>query len=451
MKVCKFGGSSLADAKQIRKVCDIVLSENERRVVVVSAPGKRHREDIKVTDLLISLGNAIISGYDGKNEMRAISERFGQIAEDLGMEEGFADFVENDLSQRIKKNKDNTRDLSDALKAAGEDLCAQLVASYLKSIGEEAVYISPAEAGLVLSSESGNARVLPESYDRIRDNFAKHKGTIIFPGFFGVRPDGRILTFSRGGSDITGAILANAVDATVYENWTDVDNVYSVNPSIVERPQAIKEISYSEMRELAYAGFTVLHEEALAPTALKSIPVNIRNTNNPHADGTNILFKRKNYESVVTGIAGSKGFTILHMSKYLMNREVGFALKVLQILADFSIPFEHMPSGIDSLSIVLKNEVFPPEKEKLVIKRLIDELQLETINVERGIAIVMIVGDAMAQTVGVTAKATNALSRAGVNLELIIQGASEISVIFGIKESFCNYAIKELYREFFLR
>ncbi len=451
MKICKFGGSSLADAKQIRKVCDIVLSDNERRIVVVSAPGKRYSDDIKVTDLLISLANAIISGYDGKKEKTSIIERYASIATDLGIDDNFAKTVENDLDSRIKKNKDNTRDLTDALKAAGEDLCARLVATYLKSIGEVASYVSPADAGLILSTESGNVVVHPDSYRRINEHFAKIKGTIIFPGFFGLRSDGRVITFSRGGSDITGAILANATDASVYENWTDVDNVYCVNPNLVERPQAISEISYSEMRELAYAGFTVLHEEALAPTAAKSIPVNIRNTNNPHAHGTSIVFKRKNYESVVTGIAGSKGFTILHMSKYLMNREVGFALKVLQILADFSIPFEHMPSGIDSLSLVLRNEVFPPEKERLVIKRLKDELQLENIHIERNIAIVMIVGDAMAQTVGVTAKATSALSRAGVNLELIIQGASEISVIFGIKESFCNYAIKELYREFFLR
>lgn len=451
MKVCKFGGSSLADAKQIRKVCDIILSDKDRRVVVVSAPGKRHREDIKVTDLLISLSNALMSGYEGKNEINAICGRFSSIAEELGVAADFSEFVKEDLKQRIARNRENTRDLSDALKAAGEDFCARLVASYLRGIGEEAVYVSPAEAGLVLSNANGLAVVLEDSYRRIAECFAKYKGVIIFPGFFGVRADGRILTFSRGGSDITGAILANAVDADIYENWTDVDNVYAVNPSIVEKPQAIKEISYSEMRELAYAGFSVLHEEALAPTAVKSIPINIRNTNNPYAAGTSIVFKRSNYESVVTGISGSKGFTILHMSKYLMNREVGFALKILQILADFSIPFEHMPSGIDSLSLVLRSEVFPPEKEKLVIKRLTDELQLDSIHVERGIAIVMIVGDAMAQTVGVTAKATGALSRAGVNLELIIQGASEISVIFGIKESFCNYAIKELYREFFLR
>lgn len=451
MKVCKFGGSSLADAKQIRKVCEIVLSDNERRIVVVSAPGKRYRDDIKVTDLLISMANAIISGYDGEKEKACIVDRYASIATDLGMDETFAQTVENDLRTRVKKYKDNTRDLTDALKAAGEDLCARLVAAYLRSIGEEANYVSPADAGLILNIESGNVVVRPDSYKKINEHFSKLKGTIVFPGFFGLRSDGRILTFSRGGSDITGSILANATDASVYENWTDVDNVYCVNPNLVERPQAISEISYSEMRELAYAGFTVLHEEALAPTAAKCIPINIRNTNNPHAHGTSIVHKRKNYESVVTGIAGSKGFTILHMSKYLMNREVGFALKVLQILADFSIPFEHMPSGIDSLSLVLRTEVFPPEKERLVIKRLTDELQLENIHIERNIAIVMIVGDAMAQTVGVTAKATSALSRAGVNLELIIQGASEISVIFGIKESFCNYAIKELYREFFLR
>jgi aspartate kinase len=360
------------------------------------------------------------------------------------------DTIEQDLNGRICADCTNSMRFMDAIKAAGEDLCARLVADYLTSMGRQATYINPREAGMLLTEEYGNAQVLPEAYAQL----AKLKalpGLIVFPGFFGYTAAGQIVTFSRGGSDITGSILAAALDAQVYENWTDVDSVYAVNPALVSNPHPIGEITYDEMRELAYAGFTVLHDEALTPAYRKGIPVNIRNTNNPSARGTMIVKDRINFEGVVTGIAGAKGFCSLNMSKYLMNREVGFALSVLQILADEKIPFEHMPSGIDSLSIIMRKDVFSPDKEKRVVDRLVRELSIEKVSVDRNLSIVMIVGEAMARTVGVTARAANALSKAGVNLEIINQGASEISVMFGVREEYCNYAVKELYKEFFQR
>lgn len=450
MKVCKFGGSSLADAEQIRKVCDIILNDPDRRVMVVSAPGKRTKDDIKVTDLLIALANARISGYDGQTELQAVVNRFASIAEELELSGEVIKTIEEDLQNRISADCSNSMKFMDSLKAAGEDNCAKLVADYLTSIGRVAAYVDPRDAGLLLTEEFGNAQVLPETYDRLA-KLKEYPGIIVFPGFFGYTRQGEVVTFSRGGSDITGSILAAAMDATVYENWTDVDSVYAVNPSLIKNPHPISEITYDEMRELAYAGFTVLHEEALTPAYRKGIPVNIRNTNNPAAKGTLIVRHRINFEGVVTGIAGAKGFCTLNMSKYLMNREIGFALKVLQILADERIPFEHMPSGIDSLSIVLRQEFFTEDKEKIIARRLVDELGIEKISVDRNLAIVMIVGEAMARTVGVTARAANALSKAGVNLELINQGSSEISVMFGVREEYCNYAVKELYKEFFLR
>ena len=449
-KVCKFGGSSLANAEQIKKACDIMLSDPTRRVMIVSAPGKRTREDTKVTDLLIALANAIISGYSAEDERQAVINRFSVIAEELGVDQAVMDEIEADIQSRMCKDCSSSMRFMDIIKAAGEDNCARLVASYLQSIGRTAEYINPKDAGLLLTEEYGNAQVLPDSYAALYQ-LRNVQGISVFPGFFGYTPDGQIVTFSRGGSDITGSIIAAATDAQVYENWTDVDSVYSVNPSLVNHPNPIREITYDEMRELTYAGFTVLHEEALAPTYRKGIPVNIRNTNNPTAPGTMIVRNRVNFEGVVTGIAGAKGFCSLNMSKYLMNREIGFALSVLQILADEQIPFEHMPSGIDSLSIIMRKSYFTPDKERLIIDRLSRELSIEKLSVNRNLSIVIIVGEAMARTVGVTARAANALSKAGVNLEIINQGSSEISVMFGVREEYCNYAVKELYKEFFQR
>ena len=450
LKVCKFGGSSLANAEQIRKVCDIMLSDPSRRIMIVSAPGKRSREDIKVTDLLIALANARISGYEGALELKAVINRFADIATDLNLPVAIVREIEANLLERVHDDTANTMRYLDSMKAAGEDNCARLVACYLQKIGRTASYVHPKEAGMLLTEEYGNAQILPEAYVRLYE--LRHQpGISVFPGFFGYTQSGRIVTFSRGGSDITGSILAAATDAQVYENWTDVDSVYAVNPSIVSNPHPIYEITYNEMRELSYAGFSVLHEEALAPAYRKGIPVNIRNTNNPSARGTMIVKERLNFEGVVTGIAGAKGFCSLNMSKYLMNREVGFALKVLRILADEQIPFEHMPSGIDSLSIIMRKDIFTPDKEKIITNRLLEELNVETLSVNRNLSIVIIVGEAMARTVGVTARAANALSKAGVNLEIINQGSSEISVMFGVREEYCNYAVKELYKEFFQR
>ncbi len=447
MKVAKFGGTSLADANQIRRVIDIVLSDKSRRVLVLSAPGKRFSTDIKVTDLLIALGSAIQAGYDGQGEMERIAKRYDQIAQDLGLGSGYLDIVMDDLRCRIDTYKHNSKHLTDALKAAGEDNHAKLISDYINSIGERATYVNPAEAGLLLETRHGQTVLLEESYENLAKLNTKDS-LLVFPGFFGGTRDGGILTFSRGGSDISGAIVSVALKADIYENWTDVDSVFVVNPNLVANPRAIREITYHEMRELAYAGFSVLHEEAVTPTFKHDIPIHIRNTNNPDAPGTRIVRAHEDIDSVITGIAGQKGFSLLHVSKFLMNREVGFAMKVLQILADYDIPFDHMPSGIDSLSIVFKQNVFPPDKEELVCKRLREELEVDVLEVDHNLGIVMIVGDAMAKTVGVTARATNALARAGINLELISQGASEISVVFGIREEFVNYAVRELYNEF---
>ncbi len=449
MKVSKFGGSSLADATQIRKVCEILLSDSNRKVLVVSAPGKRYKTDTKVTDLLISLAHAKISGKSGLKELNAVLVRYEEIASELSVISVMDDIRDNltSLSQADTNSPDK---FLDALKAAGEDNCARLVAAYLNSIHHPAIYCNPKECGLVLTSDFGRAHILPESYRNL-SSLSQVEGICVFPGFFGYSPEGDVVTFSRGGSDITGSILAAALHAEVYENWTDVDSVFAVNPALIKNPFPVHEITYDEMRELSYAGFSVLHEEALYPVYQKEIPVHIKNTNNPTSTGTKIVMKHQNYDSLVTGIAGEKGFCTLNMKKYLMNREVGFAMNVLKIISDEGISIEHMPSGIDSISIVIRSSEFTAEKERRIIERIYLELQVDEITVKRDLSIVMIVGEAMAKTVGTTARAASALSKAGINLELLNQGASEISVMFGVRDEYCNYAVRELYKEFFVK
>ena len=448
MKVAKFGGTSLASADQIKKVCSIVTSDPARKIVVVSAPGKRFKEDEKVTDMLISCAEAGLEKGDARRETQAVVSRYAEIANELGITDKITETIAADLEARVNGDKSNRAKYIDSLKAAGEDNCAKLVAAYLRSIGTAARYINPGEAGLLLSAEYGNAQVLPESYENLK-KLAQSPGITIFPGFFGYSPDGEVVTFSRGGSDITGSILAAAVDADLYENFTDVDNVYSVNPNLIKSPKPIRELTYREMRELSYAGFSVFHEEALVPVFQQGIPVRIKNTNNPDSPGTTIVKERRSAADPVVGIAGDSDFCFIYLSKYLMNREVGFGRKMLQILEEEHIPFEHIPSGIDNMSIIMKQHLLDEHKETRIIERAKNELLVDDISIVKNLALVMIVGEGMRNTLGITARAANALARAGINLEMINQGPSEVSMMFGVRDYEKNKAIRALYDEFF--
>ncbi len=448
MKVVKFGGTSLASADQIRKVCNIIISDPDRRLVVVSAPGKRFKEDIKVTDMLIACANAKLEKGNAEDELASLVKRFSDIAADLGVSQEIVSLIAADLSTRIEGDTSNKGRFMDSLKAAGEDNCAKLVAAYLQGTGVEARYVSPADAGLLLSDEFGNAQVLPQSYENLK-SLKNLPGIILFPGFFGYSPKGEVVTLPRGGSDITGSILAAAVDADLYENFTDVDNVFSVNPNLIPNPKPIHELTYREMRELSYAGFSVFHEEALVPVYMKGIPVRIKNTNNPNAPGTTIRKARENITNPVVGIASDLGFCFIFLSKYLMNREVGFGRKILTILEDEGLSYEHIPSGIDNISIILKEERLDAEKEARVVHRIKNELSVDDISVQRGIALVMIVGEGMQHSVGIASRATKAFYEAGVNIEMINQGSSEVSMMFGVKNKDSHNAVKALYREFF--
>ena len=448
MKTAKFGGSSLGTAQQIRAVCDIIVADSERRLVVVSAPGRRAADDVKVTDLLIAVAEARMAHRSGREELDRVIERYGDIARDLELPAAFMDTVVEDLEGRLAADSGDEGLFTDTLKAAGEANCARVVAEYLSSTGVEAHCVDPGEAGMILSDEPGNARVLQQSYGQLRV-LRERPGITIFPGFYGYSESGRLVTFPRGGSDITGAILAAAVDAEVYENFTDVDSVFAADPAVVDDPCPVQEITYREMRELSYAGFSVFHDEALEPVFHAGIPVAVKSTNNPEATGTRIVPTRLVGESPVVGIAATGGFCSLYVSKYLMNREIGFGRRLLGILEDEAIPFEHTPSGIDNLSVIMRGEFFQHGTRERVLRRVRSELEADEISVEDDLALVMVVGEGMRQTVGLAARAAAAFRQARVNIEMINQGSSEVSMMFGVKECDAAAAIRSLYREFF--
>ncbi len=447
MKVAKFGGSSVASAKMLKKVAGIIQADSDRRVIVVSAPGKRYSDDTKVTDLLINLCTAYVNGESYEKEIDLVIERFKDITDELDLPEDILQEIRKDIHSVIHSDYENELK-KDAFKAVGEDSLAKLLSVYLQSLGLEASYLNPKEAGIIVSDEPGSAQILDESFDHLY-KLHNRKDIVVIPGFFGFTKEGKLMTFPRGGSDITGSIVAAGVKADLYENFTDVDSVYCVNPTIVDNPREITSLTYKEMRELSYAGFSVFHDEALIPAFKASIPVCIKNTNNPDGLGTMIVSEKHMTPNPVVGIASDKGFLSLYVSKYLMNRELGFGRKLLNILEDEDISFEHTPSGIDDMSVIMRESQLPAEKEERVIRRIKQELDADMVSIDRGLALVMIVGEGMHSTVGLAQKATAAFAEAGVNLEMINQGSSEVAMMFGIKESGLEASVRALYKAFF--
>ncbi len=434
VKVVKFGGSSLADAEHFKQVASIIKADPARRYVVPSAPGKRSKDDTKVTDMLYHCYEMVRKGENIDEYYRLICDRYNGIIKELGLEfdiSGELEYVKSAISHRAGRDYAASR---------GEYLNGLILAKYLKYDFIDAENVIFFKDNGSFDSEKTNEEMSRE--------LMKHKQAVI-PGFYGVTPNGTIKTFSRGGSDITGSIVARAVGADLYENWTDVSGFMMADPRIVDEPAAIETITYRELRELSYMGATVLHEDAIFPVRYAGIPINIRNTNSPADDGTMIVAETSDYdtEKVITGIAGKKGFSVITIEKDMMNSEVGFGRKVLEVLEDNEISFEHLPSGIDNMSIVVASSTIDGRREKVLssINRMV---RPDSIHIEDGLALIAIVGRGMVKSKGTAARVFDAISGAGVNIRMIDQGSSEISIIVGIEEHDFDKALKAIYGEF---
>lgn len=436
--VCKFGGTSLADAAQIRKVAAIVQADARRRYVVVSAPGKRHPNDQKVTDLLLTCWHLAAQKLDYREPLRLIRERYDQVARDLHVAPVAAPLaeMERELS-RLAAYDPNTLATRDWMAARGEYFHACLIADFLG-----ATFVPSGEC--IRFDSEGHLDAI--SYANLAERMTADSLYVI-PGFYGRDQQGRIKTFPRGGSDITGAVVARAVGALVYENWTDVSGLLMADPRVVKNPRPIAEVTYRELRELAYMGASVLHEETIFPASEAGIPIQIKNTNAPDDEGTRIVAQRDATDGNIVGIAGRTGFTTIYLEKALMNQERGFGRKVLEVLESHGISYEHIPSGIDSMSVIVAEEEFEG-REAHVIRDLQRVLEPDRIETYAQLALIATVGEGMAYRVGVAGQLFAALREAGVNVRMISQGASEINIIIGVATDEYERAVGAIYEAF---
>lgn len=437
VKTVKFGGSSLADANQFKKVASIVLAEKERKYVIPSAPGKRFKEDTKVTDLLLKLFELSVNDCDFSSTMLEVKDRYNSIINELGLKVSLEnDFLEIEQNLRKKTTKDYVA-------SRGEYLNGKLLADYL---GFEFVDA----AKIIVFNDDGTFNA--DETNVIASKFLQNKGYCVIPGFYGATKDGDIKTFSRGGSDVTGAIISRAVMADIYENWTDVSGFLKADPRIVDNPKSIRYITYQELRELSYMGATVLHEDSIFPVKLAGIPINIKNTNHPEDIGTMIVaasYKTTEYigDDIITGIAGKEGLCAINIEKDMMNQEIGFGKKVLDVLFDMNISFEHLPSGIDTMSVIVNSSCIEGH-EKEIMDKLMTSVTPDSIEIESGIALIAVVGRGMIKNIGTSARVFTALSNAGINIRMIDQGSSELNIIIGVDEHDFKKAIQVIYDEF---
>jgi len=433
LKVAKFGGTSVADAIQIDKIKHIIESDTDRRYVVVSAPGKRFDSDNKITDLLYLCKAHLDHNAPYDQVLQVIYDRF------IAMEVSLKVNVNIDAEFKEIKKQLLENPSADYLASRGEYLNAILIAAYLGYEFVDAV-------GLIRFDKKGKF-LSDESVAAFAEELTKHERAVI-PGFYGTYPDGRIKTFTRGGSDITGAIVAGAVKADIYENWTDVSGFLMADPRIIENPKGIEKLSYKELRELSYMGASVLHENAIYPARLAGIPINIRNTNQPDAPGTIISTDDYvNSGQLVTGIAGNKDFTVIGIHKNMMSSEIGFIKLILSILEDYRIPIEHIPSGIDTVSLVIGTK-YLEDKLSDLIDDFERKLGADSIEVFDNMSLIATVGQGMARVRGTAARLFTALTEAGVNIRMIDQGSSEMNIIVGVETEDFETAIRAIYKEF---
>lgn len=439
-KVVKFGGTSLASAEQIQKAVAIIRAEEARRYVIPSAPGKRFDGDRKVTDMLIALHQSAEQNLPCEELLGEIEARYTEIVHGLGLTLDLTPEFETIHAQLMAGTT------LDYLASRGEYLNGLILANYLGY-----PFIDAAE--VIFFDENGMFEA--ELTNRVLSRRLSRQPNAVIPGFYGSLPNGTVKTFSRGGSDITGAIVARAAGADLYENWTDVSGFLMADPRIVPSPQAIEVITYRELRELSYMGAAVLHEDAIFPVKVAGIPINIKNTNRPDDDGTFIVPSADGLTTmtsqlspgIITGVAGRKGLCLIHIEKDMMNQEIGFGAKVLQVIADMGISFEHLPSGIDTMCVVLSRADLEGREEEL-LHRIAQTVQPDSIGIEGNLALVAVVGRGMTGTPGTAARVFGALAQEKINIRMIDQGSSELNIIVGVDENDFERAVSAIYAAF---
>lgn len=428
----------MADGTIIKSVKKIIDSDPERRFIVVSAPGKRYSDDVKITDVLYACHTALLNDGTCKNGFAPVRARFTSIVKELNIDLDISDILDQ-TEKRIDEEK--SRDFT---ASRGEYLCAQIVARLLgaKFIDSESV---------VFFKENGQLDD-EKSYVAIKQACAGCDRAV-FPGFYGQGADGRVKTFSRGGSDVSGAIVARALNASLYENWTDVSGFLACDPRIIDSPKPIKTISYKELRELIYMGANVLHGDSIFPVRKANIPIQIKNTFRPQDIGTSILPSSRYLPggNIVTGVAGKKNFTAIFIEKSFMNAEVGFMAKILRVLEEQSISIEHVPSGIDTMSLVIDNDLLVGGKLEIVIEKIKEAVAPDRIRVIDDVALIATVGHGINSSVGTAARLFNAIASANINVKMIDQGLNELNIIVGVKNEDYEKCIKAIYAEFFTK
>ena len=437
LKVVKFGGSSLADAEHFRRVAEIIKADPSRRYVVPSAPGKRFSNDTKVTDMLYTFFEMCRSRESAEvidAHYNKIKERYNEIIAELGLDfdlSGEFEYIKNAVLHNSGRDYAASR---------GEYLNGLILAKYL---GFDFI-----DAENVIFFRENGTFDEEKTNDMLSLELKEHKYAVI-PGFYGISPNGTIVTFSRGGSDITGSIVARAAEADLYENWTDVSGFMMADPRIIKDPLAIDTITYRELRELSYMGATVLHEDAIFPVRNASIPINIKNTNRPEDRGTMIVAQASGYDSdhIITGIAGKKGFSVITIEKDMMNAEVGFGRKVLESLEDFGISFEHLPSGIDTMCVIVSTAQLEEHRER-VLQAITRRTKPDSITVEDGLALLAVVGRGMVKAKGTAARVFSAIYGAGINIRMIDQGSCEFNIVVGVDEHDFEATLNSVYNEF---
>ena len=433
LKVLKFGGSSLADAEHFRQVAEIIKSDPTRRYIVASAPGKRDGSDAKITDLLYKCYTLASNEEDVTKVFDQIKQRYIDIIDGLG--------IELDLTEKFEKIRQSLLHNTgrDYIASRGEYLNSLILAKYLGFDFIDAKKV-------IFFNEDGSFNS-EKTNDIMREALSQVEHAVI-PGFYGSMPNGTIKTFSRGGSDITGSIVARAASATLYENWTDVSGFLMADPRIIDNPKPIKVITYKELRELSYMGATVLHEDAIFPVRYSKIPINIRNTNRPEDKGTFILPETDEIsEHIITGIAGRTGFSSVTIEKAMMNSELGLGRKVLQVLEDNDISFEHFPSGIDTMTVIVSTKALT-EKRADVLAGICKNVNPENVFVEENMALIAVVGRGMIKAKGTAARVFTSLANANVNIRMIDQGSSELNIIIGVDANDYITALNAIYNEF---